>query len=102
MITRRSALKVGLAMSAGGLFAKSALGQSIPQNGLVFPDGFVPGFLANPSPPARPFVQPLFVMPQAQPVPMSALNPLPDPLRHQRYNEFLPKKFYIQTLDEFR
>ena len=102
MITRRSALKVGLAMSAGGLFAKSALGQSIPQNGLVFPDGFVPGFLANPSPPARPFVQPLFVMPQAQPVPMSTLNPLPDPLRHQRYNEFLPKKFYIQTLDEFR
>lgn len=102
MLTRRGVLQVGLAMSAGGLFAKSALAKSIPQSGLVFPDGYTPGFLAHPSPPATPFVTPLFVMPEAVPVPQSALSPQPDPHRHQRYNEFLPKKFYIQTLSEFR
>lgn len=102
MLTRRGVLQVGLAMSAGGLFAKSVLAQSIPQSGLVFPDGYTPGFLDHPSPPATPFVTPLNIMPQAVPVPQSALTPQPDPHRHQRYNEFLPKKFYIQTLSEFR
>jgi len=119
MLSRRSALKVGLAAAAGGAFAQSGLAQaqldengllkarenfSVPQSGLVFPDGFRPSIDAHPSPPARPFVTPLFEMPKAEPVPMSAITAnggAIDPLRHQRYDEFLPQKFYIQRLQEF-
>src|SRR5258708_5581546 len=101
MVTRRSALRLGLAAGAGGL-ARGADAQTVPQSGLVFPDGYVPGFIANPSPPVTPFIAPLNVMPIMRPVSVSALNPPPDPLRHQRYNEFLPKKYYIQNLGEFR
>ena len=101
MVTRRSALRLGLAAGAGVL-ARGADAQTVPQSGLVFPDGYVPGFIANPSPPVTPFTAPLNVMPIMQPVSVSALNPAPDPLRHQRYNEFLPKKYYIQNLGEIR
>jgi FtsP/CotA-like multicopper oxidase with cupredoxin domain len=98
---RRKALKLGAAATGAGLVGGRAMAQ-VPQNGLVFPDGYVPGFIARPSPPATPFAAPLNVMPVAKPVPASALNPAPDPARHQRYNEFVPKKFYLQTLTEFK
>lgn len=98
---RRKALRLGLAATGAGLVGGRASAQ-VPQSGLVFPDGYVPGFLAQPSPPATPFVAPLNIMPVAKPVPAGALNPAPDPARHQRFNEFLPKKFYIQTLTEFK
>jgi FtsP/CotA-like multicopper oxidase with cupredoxin domain len=101
MVTRRSTLKIGLAAGAGAL-ARGVSAQSVPQSGLVFPDGYEPGFIANPSPPVTPFIVPLNVMPIAQPVPLSALNPPPDPLRHQRYNEFPPQHYYVQSLSEFR
>ena len=100
MIDRRGALKLGLTTAGAGLVAQNAQAQSVPQSGLVFPDGYVPGHIARPSPPATPFVAPLNVMPVATPV--DFLNPAPDPLRHQRYNEFKPKKFYLQTLSEFK
>lgn len=102
MFNRRTTLKFGLAAAGTGLLARNAAAQTIPQSGLVFPDGYVPGFEAQPSPPATPFAAPLNVMPIAQPVPASALSPAPDPLRHQRYGDFLPKKFYVQTLSEFK
>lgn len=103
MVTRRDATKLGLAAAGGGLLGRSAPADAaIPQSGLVFPDGFRQGILDHPSPAATPFVVPLFVIPVAQPVPQSALIPGPDPLRHQRYNEFKPKKFYIHELTEFK
>ncbi len=95
MVTRRFTLKLGAAASAS-LLTGSAFGQLIPQSGLVFPDGYIPSWKLNPSPPVTPFTTPLFVMPIARPVPFRALNPPPDPAAHQRYEEFLPKKFYIQ------
>lgn len=99
MVSRRDTLKLGAAAGAA-LLTKSAAGQMIPQSGLVFPDGYTPSWIDNPSPPVRPFTTPLFRMPNAKPVPRSALNPPPDPARHQRFHEFEPKKFYIQTLQE--
>lgn len=101
MVTRRFTLKLGAAAGAS-LMLKPALGQSVPQSGLVYPDGWMPTWKSDPSPPARPFVTPLFVMPIAKPVPESSLDPAPDPQSHQRYLEFAPKKFYIQTLEEIR
>jgi len=55
------------------------------------PDGAPPD-LAKPSPYAAPFVAELFVPLVKQAVPR--LDPPPDPRAHQRYEEFLPKKFY--------
>ncbi len=101
MVTRRFTLKLGAAASAS-LLTGSAFGQLIPQSGLVFPDGYIPSWKLNPSPPVTPFTTPLFVMPIARPVPFRALNPPPDPAAHQRYEEFLPKKFYIQREQEIR
>lgn len=107
MVSRRDSLKYGLAataggLAAGGLAARTARGQVIPQSGLVFPDTFRPEQVNHPSPPATPFVAPLFIPPIARPVAPDALNPPVDPLAHQRYNEFPAKKFYIQTMSEFK
>lgn len=96
MVKRRDVLKFGLAGASYGLTA--------PQNSmaqLVFPDGFRPSIAAEPSPPATPFVAPLNIMPIAQPVPQALLDPAVDPLRHQRFDEFPPQKFYIQRMQEF-
>lgn len=97
MVKRRDVLKMGAAGAAAGLLT--------PMRGnaeLLYPDGYVPSHVAQPSPPATPFIQPLNVMPIAQPVSPGALVPGPDPLAHQRYNDFTPQKFYIQRLQEFR
>lgn len=96
ILKRRSILQTGLAGAAYGLLARARA-----KADLIFPDGFIPSITSQPSPPATPFVQPLFEMPIARPVSPGALFPRPDPLRHQRYDEFPPKKFYIQRLNEF-
>jgi FtsP/CotA-like multicopper oxidase with cupredoxin domain len=73
------------------------------QSGLVFPQTYVPSIISKPSPPARPFVQPLFIMPDADDVYQvdeSELSPAPDPRRHQRYFDFQPQKFYVERLQE--
>ena len=101
MFSRRDVLRMGFAAAGTGLASRLAHAQT-PQSGLVFPQTFQPSIVAAPSPPATPFVAPLNVMPVAQPVPASALVPAPDPLAHQRYTEFPPKKFYIQHINEFR
>lgn len=101
---RRNTLKLGLAGAAGGIVApglKAATGR-VPQSGLVFPDTQLPSIVERPSPPVRPFTVPLHVMPVAQPIDESELVPGPDPLRHQRFDEFRPRKFYQESIQEFR
>lgn len=76
-----------------------------PQSGLVFPQNFQPSIVARPSPYAEPFVQPLFIMPTADQVfrvAESDLDPLPEPLRHQRFEELPPQKFYQENIGEGR
>jgi FtsP/CotA-like multicopper oxidase with cupredoxin domain len=85
MPNRRDWLKSGLMLAA----AKSASGQ------LCDPP-VVP--LSPTSPPITPFVQPLPIMPIAQPV--SQLDPAPNPGAHQRYSEFQPKVFYDMVTQE--
>lgn len=106
MHDRRDALKFGMILMGGAsasTVAKASDGRQVPQSGLVFPDSGVPSIVSRPSPPVVPFQDPLYRMPVAQPVPMSALQgPAPDPARHQRYNDFIPQKFYQQIISEFR
>ncbi len=100
MIRRREVLKLGLVAGGSGLLARRAAAAD-PSDLLKFlcpPDGEPPD-LATPSPPARPFVAPLFVPPIMQPV--AQLDPQPDPRAHQRYEEFKPQKFYEIHEQEF-
>ncbi|HVF61171.1 MAG TPA: multicopper oxidase domain-containing protein [Thermoanaerobaculia bacterium] len=100
MIRRREVLKLGLVAGGSGLLARRAAAAD-PSDLLKFlcpPDGEPPD-LATPSPPARPFVAPLFVPPIMQPV--AKLDPQPDPRAHQRYEEFKPQKFYEIREQEF-
>src|SRR5215475_8877068 len=94
MGTRRDFLKnLGLLVGGASLFAsKSAKAQDRDLlKYLCPPDGFPDQFI-KPSPHAEPFVAELFIPPIALPV--DRLTPPPDPRSHQRYEEFLPKKFY--------
>ncbi len=102
MVKRRDVLKLGLAAAGSGLIgAKGAKAQS-PEllKYLCPPDGTTPDLVTRPSPPSRPFVAPLNVMPVKQSVP--SLDPSPNPSAHQRYAEFLPKRFYEIRETEFR
>lgn len=101
MATRRDVLKLGLAAGGASLLASTrsrAQGQSDLLKFLCPPDG-VPPDLAKPSPYAAPFVAELFVPPVKHAVPR--LDPPPDPRAHQRYEEFLPKKFYAIREQQF-
>jgi FtsP/CotA-like multicopper oxidase with cupredoxin domain len=104
MTKRRDVLKFGLAGAGAGMAwdLGSAKGGTIPQSGLLFPQTERPSIVDRPSPPATPFAASFNIMPIAQPVPKSSLIPGPDPLRHQRYNEFPPQKFYTESISEFR
>ena len=100
---RRDIIKLGLTVVGTGATSRFAKAD-VPQSGLVFPDTFRPSIITDPSPPVRPFTVPLFQMPIATPVSQAALEaqggPI-DALAHQRYGEFLPKKFYVQVISEF-
>ncbi|MCA1592407.1 MAG: multicopper oxidase domain-containing protein [Acidobacteria bacterium] len=101
MMKRRDVLKLGLAGGAGVLASKSAPAQD--QDLLKYlcpPDGFPDPLATTPSPKAEPFAAELFVPPVKQPV--AKLDPPPDPRSHQRYEEFLPKKFYEVRETEFQ
>lgn len=112
MFKRRDALKFGLAAAGTGLASNYAWAvkqhenRIFPQSGFVPPFNYAPAIEARPSPKVTPFVQPLFEMPVAQPVPQSDLalpengGMLPDPDRHQRFDEFLPQNHYIQRFEE--
>ena len=91
---RRDVLRLGLAAGGAGVFAREAAAQEQGEELLKYlcpPDGF-PDQLSQPSPKADPFVAELYVPPVMEPV--ARLDPPPDPAAHQRYREFLPKKFY--------
>jgi FtsP/CotA-like multicopper oxidase with cupredoxin domain len=95
MATRRDLLKMGLVAGGSGLLARrGALAQNPDLLKFLCPPDDRPRDLDDqpPSPEARPFVAELFVPPVMKPVPR--LDPPPDPRAHQRYEEFLPRKFY--------
>lgn len=95
MPTRRDVLKLSLVATGAGLAApKKALGQ------LCLDDGLAP-YTVAPSPTIQPFIAPLYIPPIAQPVPLQALSPPPDPSRHQRWYDFLPQKYYIHHEQQF-
>jgi hypothetical protein len=101
MAKRRDLLKLGLAAAGAGLLGA---GQSPAQDQellqyLCPPDGLPPD-LSRPSPKAEPHVAELFVPPIKQPAPK--LDPPPSARAHQRYNDFLPKKFYEIRETEFQ
>jgi FtsP/CotA-like multicopper oxidase with cupredoxin domain len=94
MATRRDMLKLGLA-GGGAALTTGLIGATPAIAQLCSPDDIPP---YPKSPPTRPFIAPLFIPPIKQPVDPSTLNPPVDPAAHQRYNEFLPRKFYVQSL----
>ena len=100
MIKRRDFVKLGLAAGASSLLAPKLEAQSDDSRlqFLCLPDGLPPD---PPSPKATPFVAELYIPPVKQPV-SGRLDPPPDPSAHQRYNEFLPKKFYEIKEQEFK
>lgn len=97
MVKRRDMLKMGASGAVIGLLTPMR-----SEAELLFPDGAVPSHIAQPSPPCTPFIAPLNVTPIAKPVKLRDLGHPPDPLAHQRYHEFKPKKFYIQRMTEFK
>ncbi len=101
MAKRRDILKLGVAAGGVGLVAsKAGARMEVPDSGLVFPDGFIPSIIDRPSPPVTPFKDPLYQMPTAVPMTPNAFHPPPDPMRHQRYHDFPPVKFYREVLAE--
>ncbi|MDV6345395.1 multicopper oxidase family protein [Nitrosomonas sp. Is37] len=96
---RREFFKMALTAAGAGIATKAMNAGAIPQSGLVFPQTFRPSIAEEPSPPVTPFIAPLFRIPIAQPV--ASIDPLPEPSAHQRYDEFLPQKFYQQVISEF-
>ncbi len=116
MPTRRKVLKIsavaagatGSMLTAPGIFAANPahdFGRPFNPTGLVFPDTQVPSIIARPSPYAEPFIQPLFIMPDASDVwgvNEAELDPPPDPMRHQRFNEFPPQRFFEEHIVEDR
>ena len=100
MATRRDVLKLALAGGGSTLGARRGVAQdqSHLTQYLCPPDDRARD-LDNmpPSPQLREdeyYQQDLFVPPVVQPTPESALHPPPNPAAHQRYEEFLPQKFY--------
>ena len=116
MLKRRDALKLGAVAAGAGFASKYAFAGkqhdierspgNFPQSGLIFPQTFRPSLVSRPSPKVTPFSAPLFRMPVAQAIdPQDLLRPdlggqLPDPERHQRFNEFPPQKFYYERFQE--
>lgn len=93
MLRRRDLLRLGVFAGGTSLLARRGSGAS-PEDMLQFlcpPDG-EPLELLTASPPARPFVQELFVPPVIQPV--ASLDPPPDPRAHQLWDQFPPRKLY--------
>lgn len=83
---RRDVLKLGL-VAAGGALAGTGVARAYSSGGSYSGSG---GTVSSPTLTA--FVDPLPIPPVAQSV--AALSPPPNPAAHQRYNEFLPQKFY--------
>jgi len=101
--SRRNMLKLGLLTAGAGVAAS----QQVFGAGELVGDLCTPGdlSLAEDDPGSYDFnlslfADPLPIIPVAEPINFP-LEPPIDPARHQRYNEFLPQKKYIQVLREF-
>src|SRR5260221_451821 len=99
---RRDFVKFSLAAGAAGVWAPRLIAEENDDllKFLCLPDGLPPDLLTRPSPKVRPFVAELRVPPVSKPSPVP-LHPPPVAKAHQRYNEFLPKKFYEIREQEF-
>ena len=94
-VNRRKVIKTGLLAAGTVLLAGNpATAQQIHSTNYNSQDY---GGTTN-SPATTPFVDELPMMPVALPV--STLNPAPNPAAFQRYNEFLPQKFYDISVAE--
>lgn len=98
MARRRDVLKAGMAVTpaifGGAMLSETARAQ------LCRPEGLRNQTTEPDSPPVPLFTQPVYIPPAWQSVNPNLFNPPIDPARHQRYNEYLPRKFYTQTLRE--
>jgi hypothetical protein len=92
---RRTVLSLAAAAAGAGA---SALSGGAANAQLLMPQNLPSDLIARPSPPTTPFIAPLQIMRQAQPIDPARLDPPPDPSKHQRYDEFPPVKFYEQAL----
>ena len=70
-------------MAPSGAAAQLLMADDLPQDLEV-----------RPSPPTTPFLAPLQIPEVKQPINGAALDPPPDPARHQLYNEYPPVKIY--------
>ena len=97
-MNRRDVLKAGpvAVASAPAIFG----GAGAAQAQLCRPEGDRSPLTEPDSPQVSSYTEPLYFPPAMVEVSPASLNPPPDPNRHQRYNEFLPAKFYVQHLTE--
>ncbi|MGR9053838.1 MAG: copper oxidase, partial [Gammaproteobacteria bacterium] len=96
---RRQFLKTGAALTVPSIFGGVLLPSAVRAQ-LCRPTGIRSPLTEPDSPPVTAYTEPLFVPDKLQPVNPVQLTPPPDPNRHQRFDEFLPQKYYIQHITE--
>jgi FtsP/CotA-like multicopper oxidase with cupredoxin domain len=103
MAKRRDVLRGGVAALAStpAIFGGSMLPR-VAQAQLCRPEGLRTPETEPASPPVSVYTQQIYIPPAMSPVDPGSLNPPPDPNRHQRFNEFPPVKFYVQSQTEGR
>jgi len=93
---RRTLLTVGAAVAG-----TTGLGLGKVFSQLLDPDNLPPNLDVRPSPPVTPFVAPLQIPAVKTPVPLRALKPGPVASRHQRFEEYFPRKVYTLRERQF-
>jgi FtsP/CotA-like multicopper oxidase with cupredoxin domain len=103
MAKRRDVLKGGVAALATtpAIFGGSMLPR-VAQAQLCRPEGLRTPETEPLSPPVSVYTQQIYIPPAMSPVDPASLNPAPNPANHQRFNEFLPTRFYVQHQTEGR
>ncbi|MGV6852766.1 MAG: multicopper oxidase family protein [bacterium] len=96
MKNRRSFLKKG----AAALTVPAIFGGGSAHAQLCRPSGVRSPGTEPDSPSVRAYVEPLFIPPALQPVQTANMTPPADPNRHQRFDEFVPQKYYEQHITE--
>lgn len=98
MANRRDVLKAGVAVTPA-IFGGAMLSEKA-QAQLCRPEGIRNQTTEHDSPPVPLWTQPVYIPPAMAPINGESLNPAPNPARHQRYNEYRPRKFYQQIIRE--
>jgi len=101
MPKRRDVLRAGAAAVATtpAIFGGAAISRSAYAQ-LCRPEGIRSPNTEPDSPPVHHFTEPLFIPPPMQPVDPATLSPRPDPESHQRFDEFPPVHYHVQSLTE--